>query len=261
MRGRVGTQLLNQIRPYPGYASIGDVEDRFTSNYNGLQVSFQRRVSNGAIFSVNYTYAKALSNVGTPQNTYDISSEYGPDGNDRTQVFNANFVYPLPFYKNQTGIAGRTLGGWEVTGIVSYGSGQFLTASTSSVDPGGLGLLVGPATSRPDYISNPNSGAPHTIQEWFNTSAFAQVPAGQYRPGNDPASNIRGPGYENWDLSLFKNFKLERSAVMQLRAESFNAFNHTNFSNVNTTLGSSAYGQVTGAGPARVMQLAAKIKF
>lgn len=87
------------------------------------------------------------------------------------------------------------------------------------------------------------------------------MPAGQYRPGNDSVSNIRGPGYENWDLSLFKNFRLERSAVMQLRAESFNAFNHTNFSNVNTTLGSSAYGQVTDAGPARVMQLAAKIKF
>lgn len=255
------TQVLNLIRPYPGYANIGDTEERFKSNYNGLQVSFQRRASHGGVFSVNYTYAKALSNVGTPQNSYDIRSEYGPDGNDRAHVFNANFVYPLPFYKNQAGIVGHSLGGWEITGVVSYGSGQFLTATTSSVDPGGLGLLVGPATGRPDYISNPNSGAPHTIQEWFNTNSFAQVPAGQYRPGNDPVNNIQGPGYENWDLSLFKNFKFERSADMQLRAESFNAFNHTNLAGVNTNLGSSAYGQVTGAGPARVLQLAAKISF
>jgi hypothetical protein len=129
------------------------------------------------------------------------------------------------------------------------------------VDPGGLGLLTGPAKGRPDYISDPNRGAPHSKQAWFNTGAFAQVPSGVFRPGNSPVGDIRGPGYENWDLSLFKNFKFERSMVMQLRAESFNTFNHTNFSDVNTTLGASAYGQVTGAGPARILQMAAKFTF
>jgi Carboxypeptidase regulatory-like domain/TonB-dependent Receptor Plug Domain len=255
------TQDLNQIRPYPGYSFISDFQYRFTSNYNGLQVSFRKRTDKGALVAVSYTYSKALSNVGTPQNSYNISSEYGPDPNERGNVFNTNFVYPIPFDVNQSGVTGRILGGWELSGIVSYGSGQYLTATTTAVDPGGLGLLVGPATARPDRVSNPNSGAPHTIQQWFNTSAFAEVPAGQYRPGNDGVNNILGPGYSNWDLSVFRNIRLGEAANIQLRAESFNAFNHVNYSTVNTVLGNTNYGQVTDTGPARVLQMAAKITF
>jgi hypothetical protein len=74
-------------------------------------------------------------------------------------------------------------------------------------------------------------------------------------------SDILGPGYGNWDLSLFKNIKIEEAANVQLRAESFNTFNHTNFSGVATTVGQSNYGQVTSAGSARILQLGAKISF
>lgn len=255
------SQKLNQIRPYLGYAAISSVQTMFSTNYNSLQVSLQKRAANGTILAANYTFSKSLGNFHIPQNIYNLQSEYGPDGNDRTNIFNASFVYPLPFLRSQQGIVGHLLGGWETTGIISYGSGLFLTAHTIAVDPGGIGLLDGPATGRPDYVSNPNQGARHKLTQWFNTNAFAQVPAGQYRPGNDGVGNILGPGYGNWDLSVFKNLSLPRSVNMQFRAESFNAFNHTNFAGVQTTLGQSNYGQVTDAGPARVMQLAVKLVF
>ena len=255
------SQKLNQIRPYLGYADISSLQTMFSSNYNSLQVSVQKRAANGTILAANYTYSKSLSNYHTPQNIYNLQSEYGPDGNDRTNIFNASFVYPLPFLRSQQGIIGHLLGGWETTGIVSYGSGLFLTAHTIAVDPGGIGLLDGPAVGRPDYLSNPNSGAPHKLKQWFNTNAFAEVPSGQYRPGNDSVGNILGPGYGNWDLSVFKNVLFPHSVNMQFRAESFNAFNHTNFAGVQTTLKETNYGQVTDAGPARVMQMAVKLVF
>jgi hypothetical protein len=99
------------------------------------------------------------------------------------------------------------------------------------------------------------------LKDWFNAAAFAQVPAAQYRPGNDGVNNILGPGYQEWDLSLFKNFKIFESLTMQLRAESFNTFNHTNLTAINTTLGNSNYDQATDTGTPRVLQLAAKIEF
>jgi hypothetical protein len=99
------------------------------------------------------------------------------------------------------------------------------------------------------------------LKNWFNANAFATVPAGQYRPGNDGLNNIKGPGYEEWDLSLYKNFKIYESLGLQLRAESFNTFNHTNLTSINTTLGNSNYDQATDTGTPRVLQLAAKIQF
>ena len=257
--------LLNQIRPYKGYGPIDSFDQIFSSNYNGLQMSFTKRLSNGNIVGINYTWSRSLSNIGTPQSIYNLASEYGPTSFNRTNILNANFVYILPFFRSQQGLVGHILGGWQTTGIVSYGSGLYLTAHTINVDPGGVGILAtgstAVGTARPDLIANPNARAPHTLKEWFNTSAFTEVPAGQYRPGNAPVSNVVGPGYGNWDLSLFKNISLRNSASMQLRFESFNAFNHTNFGGVETTLGLSDYGQVTNAGPARILQLGAKLRF
>ena len=257
--------LLNQIRPYKGYGPINSFNQIFSSNYTGFQASFTKRFAKGNIANANYTWSKSLSNIGSPQSIYNLASEYGPTAFNRTNIFNANFVYLLPFFEDERGVVGHILGGWQTTGIISYGSGLFLTASTINVDPGGVGVLAtGSAavgTARPDEVANPNSGAPHNVKQWFNTAAFTPVPIGQYRPGNAPVMNVLGPGYGNWDLSTFKNVRFPESVNLQLRAESFNTFNHTNFSTVATSLGQSNYGQVTGAGSARILQLGAKFSF
>ncbi|MDE1177935.1 MAG: carboxypeptidase-like regulatory domain-containing protein [Edaphobacter sp.] len=255
------TPYLNQIRPYLGYSSIVTQANLFSSNYNSLQASVRKQFEHGGVLTVNYTFSKALTNARTPQNSANIAAEYSHTDLDRTHIFNASAVYPLPFFRGQKGFVGRLAGGFEVSGIVSYGSGQYLTATTSSVDPGGVGLLVGPATGRPDYISNPNTNAPHVLKQWFNTGSFRAVPAGQYRVGSAGPDNIHGPGYENWDLSMYRTVSLKEKFSLQLRAEAYNTFNHTNFTTLQTQLGTSNYGQVTGTGSPRVLQFGAKVKF
>ncbi len=262
------TTVLNQIRPYQGWGPINSLEPRFAANYNSLQASVIKQFADGNLVNVDYTWAKALANYSTynssPQNTYDINAEYGPTPINTKHHLSANFVYVLPFFRKQQGLRGYLLGGWETTGIVSFISGQYGTARTINVDPGGVGLLAaglaGPS-ARPDVVKDPNQAAPHKLLEWFNTSAFSQVPQGQYRPGNAPVGDIVGPGSQTWDLSVFKNVTLERSMALQLRAEAFNVFNHTNLSGYSAVLGQSNYGQITGTQNPRIMQLGAKLQF
>lgn len=263
------TPYLNRIRPYLGFESFSVAPnsynwDGFQTNYNGLQSSFQWRMKHNSILNVNYTFAKALSNTAVnaaPQYTYNIPANYGLTALNRKHVLNANLVYSLPFFANARGVEGGILGGWQTSAIVSYGSGQPFSANTTGVDPGGVGLLGSTAKALPDQISNPNSNAPHSALKWFNTAAFTPVPAGQYRVGNASVNNIIGPGYATWDISLFKNVHLWEQGTLQLRAESFNAFNRTNFTTVANVLENSNFGQVTDTAQPRVLQLAGKITF
>jgi hypothetical protein len=266
--GRSNVAILNSLRPFPGYNAINTLETEFNSNYHSLQVAAQKKFGSASLLQLNYTYSHALTNNQSdrstaPQNPYNLRAEYGPSQLDRRQVFTADYVYDLPFYKAQQGLLGHTLGGWEVSGIVTYFTGLPLTVTTlSGVDPGGLGYF-GPSAAggRPDMIANPSSGAPHSISQWFNTAAFADVPAGTVRPGNAPRGAVRGPGVGIWDFDLFKNIKLTERFNMQFRGEFFNVFNHTNPDSVSTSLGSSLFGQVLSARDPRIVQLGLKFYF
>lgn len=257
--------LLNLIRPYRGYGSINVYSPRFDSKYHSLQTSLQKRFGVGSLLAVNYTLSKNLNNLqndpifGAPPVTALLDREYGPSRFDRRHVFNADFVYGLPWWREREGFLGVALGGWEVSGIVEIESGAFLTAfSNSSFDAGGVGLQGGP---RPDQVGDPNAGAPHAWYQWFNTSAFADPGPGQIRPGDAARATIVGPGFQRWDLALFKDFHLGETFALQFRAEAFNVFNHTNFAAVDTTVGSPQYGQVVGAHDPRIIQLAMKLTF
>ena len=254
--------VLNQIRPYAGYSYITYSSLRFKSHYNSLQASLRERYRNGSLLTLNYTWSKALTNARTPQDNNNLAAEYGSSGNDRRHVFNASFVYPVPFFRKQNTLMGRVAGGYQLSGIVAYGSGLYSTATIGAVDPGGLGLLAGgPAGARPDQVGNPNQVQGRSFGQWFNTAAFTPTPAGQFRGGNAPVQNILGPGYGVWNLTVAKNVRLYERAQLQLRAEAYNAFNHTNFNNISTVLGSTNYGQVTSTGEPRTMQLSGKIIF
>jgi hypothetical protein len=261
------TPLLNRIRPFPGYVGIDGIATVFNSNYNSLQVALQKRFQGHSMINVAYTWAKSLTDNQTdrstaPQNSYCIACEYGPSQQDRRQIFTANYVYELPFFKSQQGVLGHVAGGWEFSGIVTFQSGvPFTVTSSLDADPGGQGCLgPSPCAVRPDVIADPNNG-PKTPTQWFNIAAFAAVPAGQLRNGTAGRGIVLGPGFSQWDLSLFKNLKLTERVSSQFRFEAFNAFNHTNFTTLNTTFGSTTFGQVTGARDARIVQLGAKISF
>ena len=228
----------------------------------------KKQFSSNGFLTMSYTWSKSLtdagSDVATSMNTYNRAADYGLSPLDRTHVFTASWSYELPWLKNQEGLIGHTLGGWQISGIFSAASGLPFNASDSSLgtDPGGLGILgTSGAGPRGDQICDPNANASHGFTQWFNTACFADVPVGQIRPGNAGRNTIRGPGYQKWDMSVFKNFNIKEKMKIQFRAESFNTFNHTNWSSIGATLGSSTYGLVTAARDARIIQFGLKFNF
>jgi hypothetical protein len=266
------TPSLNALRPYLGYAAFGQgIEPWFNSNYNSLQVYGQKRFSALTMVTFAYTWARNLTDnqsdrSNAAQNTYNFNrGEYGPALYDRTQVFNANFIYLLPFYKQQQGLVGKSLGGWEVSGIANYYTGLPYTATTSATDPGGLGIIGNSGASlRPNLTCNPNSGFTFSRLEGFNTSCFQAPPVAAHLPGNEGRGVIRGPGYEGWGFSVSKNvlFGEAQRYRFQLRGEASNVFNHTNPSTFGSlSILSTLFGQFTGYRDPRIIQIGAKLYF
>ncbi|HUS19268.1 MAG TPA: hypothetical protein VMZ25_06435, partial [Terriglobales bacterium] len=280
---------VNQVRPYRGFGPIGAILPIFTSNYNGLQANAQKRFKGASQISVNYTWSKGITTSQTdrssaPQNTYDLRADYGPSQLDRTHIFTTNFVWEFPWMKEQRGVLGHILGGWQTSGIVNIYSGLPLTVITSGLDPAGQAIPAGAASARPDLIGNPYGDKGIDFLSgptWFNTAAFENVcpsvagpkvvlvptTTNQFRclnsrPGNSPRGVVRGPGFNRVDLSLFKNIKVTESVKLQFRAESFNLLNHTNPSGVGTSMQTpSTFGRITSYRDPRELQFGLKLNF
>lgn len=263
------TADVNAIRPFVGYGTINDRVPFYTSNYNSLQASLNRRFSKGLTLGVAYTWSKLLTTNPydrglSAYNTYDLKQSYGPSVLNTPQMFVASYVYDFPFHKNQNGLVGHLLGGWELSGIITLQSGQS-QIMTQGGDPwglagmpGGLGMTRPGDTVyiRPDQIGDPNGQK--SVLQWFNTAAFTDAVGhfGSSRPGA-----ILGPGYQIWDTSLMKNFNFAEKASLQLRLETFNTFNHGSPSGIDTGVDDSSFGQVTGWHDPRNVQIGAKIRF
>lgn len=259
--------ILNQIRPFRGYGAVRMLETRFNSNYHSLQATLRRRFSRNSQINVAYTWAKNLTNGllesgSAPQNPYDLHTEYTRATLDRRHVLNINYIYEVPFFRSQSNFKEKMLGGWQISGITYYFTGLGFSPATSSNDPAGIGFLgSSPAGPRPDMICDPNAGAPHTFEQWFNTACFANPPAGVNRVGNASRTVINGPPTTRFDATLTKNIHFSESKTLQLRWEVFNIFNHTNFTTLSTNITSSNYGFVTGTRDPRQMQLGIKFLF
>ena len=284
---------LNQIRPYPGYTAINDVQTIFNSNYNSLQTKFTKRFSGKSLIDVNYTYSRGLTNAqsdysSAPQNSYNLAAEYGPSVYNRSNVLTIDGVWEVPWMRDQKGLVGRVVGGWEMSGIYAIDSGLPLTVFMSSggtinyagltstyngqtngglaSDAAGLGILGPSAASlRPNVVLNPNSGYGqvnlHTRTNWFNQTAFVAPSPSSYQVGNERRGIINGPGFNKFDVGIFRNFKVYRGSVFQLRGEGFNVLNHTNWGSVGTTATSSNFGQVTATRDPRILQVGGKFNF
>jgi hypothetical protein len=248
---------LNQLRPYKGYNAMKAYNTIFGSNYRSKALTDNQTDRSTA-----------------PQNTYNIRGEYGRSQYDRRHIFTADFVWELPWYKTQRGILGRTLGGWETSGVVAINSGLPFTVGmsggnklldgTMATDAAGLGILgSSPAGLRPNQTGDPNSGTGLKKQtKWFNTSVFTAPTIASGDVGNAHRGTINGPGYSRIDMGLFRNFKITNSAAIQLRAEAFNLINHTSYATIATTASATAtFGTVTAARDPRIMQFAGKFTF
>jgi hypothetical protein len=253
---------VNYIRPFTGYAGIVSRAPFFSNNYNSLQVSLNHH-SHGLQVGLAYTYSKDLttnssdrSNMAT--DSYDFSLDYGLSSYNQPQTFTANYVYDLPFFKGQHGFEGKALGGWQVSGITSFFSGQSFSLAQphDPWDPNGLNVGLGIGSPRPDQIAPVQKTK--TVGAWFSTSSFA--PAINHF-GSESNGSLLGPGYNDWDLAAIKNITFRERYNFQLRGEFFNAFNHESFSGVDSSLADSSFGQVTSGHSPRRIQLGAKFNF
>ncbi|MFC6645330.1 TonB-dependent receptor domain-containing protein [Granulicella cerasi] len=265
---------VNPYRPYVGYTSINAVQSNYGSNYNSLQAAMERRTSDGSSIRLAYTWQKTLTDASTdrnsaPQNHYDPHAEYAVANFNRAQVFVASFVYHIPFrLGKKTSVAHAIFANWQLSGTASFDAGlATAVTSGSGQDPAQMGVLgvSSIVTLRPDRISDPNKNAPHTLDKWFNTAAYAEVPSGQVRVGNAKPTSMIGPGFQQWDLSMSRNMKFTRRFGGQFRVESFNTFNHTNPQGLVTATGTAtagaAFGYVSSVREPRRIQLAMKLNF
>lgn len=263
------TASYDALRPYPGYHVITAIIPEFNSNYNSLQVSVHRQVTKGLNFGVAYTWSKTLSDSSTdrsnaPYDSYDFALDYGPTSFSRPQVLVFNYVYDLPFFNGQQGLVGHVLGGWEISGITTFESGvptqirqlhdPFDSFGTGSGK--GIGIDPSPIVPRPDVV-----GAitlPKTVAQWFTVSSF-QDAVGHF--GDSAVGNVLGPGRNDWDFGLYKNFRISERFSAQLRGEFFNLWNHTSFSSFQNDIDLSNAGDITAAHDPRIIQLGMKLYF
>ncbi len=259
---------VNALRPYLGFGNILLRDESDNSNYNSLQVSASRRLRNGLSFGSSYTFSKTMDTVGggTPQDSYHPKNDVALSSIHRRNVLNFNYIYTLPlFAKSPSAMLRNVLGGWEVSGVASFQSGGPVTVS-APVDI----ARIGASSARATVIGDPAlAGGDRTPARWFKAEAFLNpslMAPGQFGAGG--RNILIGPGFQNWDISLLKNFQLREQTRVQFRAESFNIFNHPNFTGVNTTVRFDASGNPTGgfgavnaAGPGRVLSLGLKVIF
>ena len=290
----------NFLRPIKGYGDIQLIETGGNSNYHAMQVQLNRRMSSSLSFGVSYTWSKLMNLVNGNNDAINPFIDrqvrnYGRGNFDRTHNFVLNYVYRVPSLSQfiNNGLTRQVFDGWELSGVTSFisgspsGVGYSLVQARDLVGGGGAGV-----DSRVVMIANPilpkdqrNSLCNHAFAATataarttavggchLNVNAFASpTAAGNFGRGNAPKDVFRLPGTNNWDISLFKTFQLTRDGGVriQYRLEMYNAFNHTQFTGVDTTArfdGSgnqvnALFGSYTAAANARRIVMGLKLNF
>jgi hypothetical protein len=252
------TGNANLRRPFLGYGAMGYNENSAVSKYHGLETSVTRRFSRGFMFEASYTWSKGLGHVeGNPLDSRNKDLDFGLIDLDRTHMFSLNYVWEMPFLKDRQGFAAAILRGWQISGITSFQSGLPLTVT----QPGDVASFGGnTGGQRPDLVGDPHEGRGASLSRYFNVDAFRPVTRA-LGIGTSPIGAVRGPGVNNFDLSVFKNIAPREGMRLQLGAEFFNTFNHSQFEALGVSTGAPAFGTVTDARDPRVIQLRARFSF
>lgn len=265
-------QTLPGARLMPAYSLVRPTFSEAKSEYNAMQASVRMRPTRGINFLASYTLSKSQDNVSglniggdsrpaIPVTIGDEASiqqsldyEWGPSLFDARHRFVASFGVELPGPSD--GVMKQVLGGWQVNGIVQAQTGFPLTAVDTSTD-------IRYMTNRPNMTCDPNANAPHTTDQWFDTSCFVRRPLATTGTGvgSEPRNAIRGPGFGSTDLSFFKNFVFAGSQKIQVRVEVFDIFNQIRFNQPSGTIGTANFGKITVAQDGRVAQLGVRYIF
>jgi len=293
--GGSGDPVFNAARPNAvgRFGDIYVVRPNLNSFYNALIVQYRHDFSRGFQFTSNYSWSKtvgdypwfnALGANGAPGGAvrgfqYANLDSRGESNQSHRHRFLFSGIWTPEYGKSWPAWTKVPLAGWRLAGIVTLESGEALTVQNggpgtpclssdagTSICPTGFGSSAQDGAGFDELLVSGNPNLSHgdkTFSRQFDTSKFS-VPAMNVR-GNSGFGTVRGPGQNRIDLSLAKTFPLSEKVHLEFRADAFNAFNHTNWSGVNTTYPSGSaqfpFGQVNGAFEARIVQLAGKIVF
>ena len=264
--GPTSQTLRRLIQPINNISTYVQEDPINASNYNSLQVSYNKRYTHGLTSLINYTYSKSLDYggsaasgggaAGNPQTVTNLKAGYGASGFDQRHRFVSSITYELPFGAGRAflkdGITGKVLGGFEVDAITTYSTGvPFSVSLNSGVNSG--------SPSWPNRIGDRGKIDHGTPLLFFNATlcpqgetslptgqvcAFQTPPANTY--GNAGRSLLYGPTTKDWDISMQRRFKIYEEKALAVKFDAFNAFNTPNFSTPNTAIGSATAGQITG---------------
>jgi hypothetical protein len=297
----------NYLRPYRGYDVLSYMQFDGTSNYHSMQTTINRRFGTRFTISGNWVWSKVMDyatqyeaqqSVGHPDFLPD-SLYYDKADTDRTHNVMVNFTYRVPGLSSHMGnniIAKGVFDGWVVSGIGSFvsgtpsttggggpGGGTAFTVSTQGppVDITGADTGQTGVPTRVSIVGNPIRSDQTGLQSQLNPAAIV---APKYGPGvcqyDDPYTCglgnagryiFRGPGTNNWDMTFYKAFQLgsNEARSLEFRCETYNAFNHTQYSSVDTSVQfdgagnqiNATLGEYNGAASARKIVLAMRLKF
>ncbi len=261
------------LRPYKGYGAIRISENAGYSKYNSLQLSVDRRYTNGLKVGMAYTLGKSEDNGSDKRNilwnTYSDKNYWGPSSFDRTHVATIYYIYDLPFWRNGGSVLKSALGGWQISGATFLRTGTpFSITRTNDLAGVGEGSNGQPVDLVGDIYANSNgkfsggvvNGVATDQNFAFNPAAFANPAAGKF--GNETRNLIRNPGDQQWDIAFFKNFALAGTAKVQFRTEIFNFLNHPNLNGPNNDITNSNFGRIISKdGNRRDIQLALRFLF
>ena len=264
--GPTSTTARRLIQPLNNISTWVQEDPINQSNYNSLQVNYNKRYTHGLTSLINYTYSKSLDyggsaasgggSAGNPQTVTNLKAGYGASGFDQKHRLVSSITYELPFGTGRAfvsnGIAGKILGGFEVDAITTYASGPPFSVSLNS------GVNSG-SPSWPNRIGSRGKLDHGTPLRFFNATL---CPAGQtaladgtpcafQTPtpntyGNVGRSVLYGPTTKDWDISVQRRFKIYEDKALAVKVDGFNVFNTPNFATPNTAIGAATAGQITG---------------
>ncbi|MSV29502.1 MAG: hypothetical protein EXQ52_12290 [Bryobacterales bacterium] len=252
------------LRPFPQFNGVGIVNVAgASSTYHSWQNSVSKRFSRGLMFEGSYTWSKMLDNGTSHQNAYDILASRSLSDLDISHRFVISYIYELPFGRGRrygasvTRLVDTLLGGWQLNGFTNFQTGSPLSFSASNTaglfgsatrpnNSGKSGKLDGPVDQR--------------LNSYFDKSVFSQPAPFTFGNVGPRAPDIRSDGTRNWDVSLFKDFRIVERLRLQFRGEFLNAFNTPRFGNPNTNVTSSSVGVITSqANAPRQIQFGMKL--
>ena len=241
--------FVDKPRMFPQYPGISYFTNGAGHQYHGLTLEAERQMSKGLYLQSSWVWARDIGDLNrgaSPENAFDRQRERAVWEDIPTNRVTMNWVYQFPFGRGRQylGRANRwanlAVGGWEVSGIYSLYSGQFLTPLWSGPDPTGTAFTTSrtPAnvTRRPNHLSDANlPSQQRTVNKWFDLAAFAAPSAGQF--GSAAKGVIKGPRVNVWHAGFIKNFSFfDRGPRLRWELTATNFFNHPNYSNPNTNI-------------------------